>query len=148
MSYDINVMRRNKKDNAFEKVILRSKHEIAGNTYCLGGTDEAWVNITFNYAKFFYEIWPKPNGEKVDIRPFFEMFNGHTGGIRSLYGKPIDIVMKELVRGIDSLGDEKPSEDPWAATAGNAKLALQKLLTLCEIAKMENPDCELTIDGD
>lgn len=148
MSYDIRVKKRNAKDGVIEDVVLRSKHDIAGHTYRLGGTDEAWINITYNYVKFFYDIWPKPNGEKPVTHPFDEMFSDNSGGIRSLYGKPIDFVIKELVRGIDHLGDEKPSQDPWEPSPGNAKLALQKLLTLCEIAKMENPDGELTIQGD
>lgn len=139
MSYDIRVKKLNAKDNVLEDVVLRSKHDIAGHTYCIGGTRDAYLNITYNYARFFYGIWPRPKGE---------MSSDNQGGIRFLYGKPIDFVVKQLVGGIDILGDEEPSNDPWEATPGNAKLALQKLLTLCEIAKLENPDCELTIQGD
>lgn len=143
MSYDIRVVRR----KSGETVTLKNKIDIRGGTYCAGGTVEAWLNITYNYAKFFYELWPKKNGEKVDTTPFAEMFNGKGGGIRSLYGKPLDDVISELDRAVRSLKGEK-DDDYWKSTEGNARYALFNLKVICEIARMENPGEDLTINGD
>lgn len=67
MSYDIQLC-----DPVTREVLhLDAPHQMTGGTYALNGTDECWLNITYNYAKFYY----KPNvfGEK---------------GVRTLYGKP------------------------------------------------------------
>lgn len=143
MSYDIRVVRR----KSGETVVLKNKIDLRGGTYCEGGTDEACLNITYNYAKFFYEIWPKKSGEKVDTRPFFEMFNGNDGGIRSLYGKPLDEVIAELDKAVLSLKGER-DEDYWKSAEGNARAALFNLKVICEIARMENQGEDLTINGD
>lgn len=130
MSYDINVVR--SKDKS--RVRLRSKHGIQGGTYAIGGTDEAWLNITYNYSEWFCKLWP-------------ERDDNNGGGIRSLYGRPIDEVIEELDRAIGILKGE-PDEDYWAATEGNAREALFELKLLCELARHENQGVELELYGD
>lgn len=130
MSYDINVVR--SKDKSM--VHLKSKHVIHGGMYAIGGTDEAWLNITYNYSEWFYKLWPKHDDN-----------NG--GGIRSLYGRPIDEVIEELGQAIGILKGE-PDEDYWAATEGNARDALFKLKLICEMARYENQGEALELMGD
>lgn len=143
MSYDIRVVHR----KTGKTVMLKNKIDLRGGTYCAGGTEVAWLNITYNYAKFFYKLWPKNNGEKVNTTPFAEMVNGNGGGIRSLYGRPIDDVITELDKAVRTLKGNK-NADYWKATAGNARSALFNLKVICEIARMENPGKDLTIIGD
>lgn len=125
MSYDISI--KNKKTK--ETIVFPVKHTIAGGTYAVGGTDEAWLNITYNYAKFFYNTF----GDK---------------GIRSLYGKDIAKTIPRIEKAIAALGNEKPVEDYWADTAGNAKAALINLKHLAELALLYFPDVEMVWDGD
>ena len=63
MSYDIRLV-----DAAGETIELSEPHTLRGGTFASGGTTEAWLNITYNYARFYYDIWPEQ-------------------GIRYLYGK-------------------------------------------------------------
>ena len=41
------------KTKAGETLRLPTTHNIAGGTFRLGGTDEAWLNVTYNYYRFF-----------------------------------------------------------------------------------------------
>lgn len=108
MSYDIHLT-----EPETKKVIyLDDKHDIGGGTYAMGGTNEAWLNITYNYSTHFSGIGPK--------------------GIRSLYGKTGLETIPILEKVISQLGDDV-DKDYWKATEGNAKKALLGLLTFAKI---------------
>ena len=50
MSYDIEL-----KDPVTQKTIeLDTPHQMQGGTYAIGGTTEAWLNITWNYNDWYY----------------------------------------------------------------------------------------------
>lgn len=62
MSYDIQLC-----DPVTREVLhLAAPHQMSGGTYVLNGTDECWLKITYNYAKFYYR--PNVFGEKVSAR--------------------------------------------------------------------------------
>ncbi len=106
LSYDICLL-----DPKTHQVIeFDFKHGIKGGTYALGGTTEAWVNITYNYAEHFYNTM----GEK-DIRTIY--------GMTGAESVPI------LQNAINQLNDDV-SDDYWEPTEGNVKRALQMLLDL------------------
>jgi hypothetical protein len=109
MSYDI-YLRYQDGGRAY----LSQQHTITGGTYVLGGTDEAWLNVTYNYASHFEAV----------LGPV---------GIRSIYGLeakesiPILKAAAKKLRG-------RPSRDYWEPTEGNAKKALLDLVRLAKIA--------------
>ena len=118
MSYDINLC-----DPVTHDIIeFDSPHQMKGGTYCVGGTTEAHLNITYNYGKIYREKFGKE-------------------GIRTIYGMTGAESIPVIQKVIDSLSDETNS-DYWTATEGNAKRALYGLLSF---AKMR-PDC--VCDGD
>jgi hypothetical protein len=52
MSCDITL-----RDPVTDEVIqFDSPHTLKGGNYALGGTTEAWLNITYNYAEHFYRV--------------------------------------------------------------------------------------------
>ena len=109
MSYDIELV-----DSVTgETLTLDSAHHMRGGTYQVGGTMEAHINITYNYAKHFYDVF----GDK---------------GIRFLYGKTAAETIPHLKEGAGCLKDDK-SDDYWEATEGNAKAAILQLLALAEM---------------
>lgn len=62
MSYDIYLRDRVTK----ETVNFDTPHQMAGGTYAVGGTTEAWLNITYNYSQWYYKDGVFPDrGEKV-----------------------------------------------------------------------------------
>ena len=109
MSYDICL-----RDPVTKQTIqLDDHHDIKGGTYALGGTTEAWLNITYNYNRHFR----KTMGEE---------------GIRTIYGLTGTESITVLKDAIDKLGDDV-SDDYWETTEGNAKKALYGLLTFAEL---------------
>jgi hypothetical protein len=80
-----------------------------GGTYVLGGSDQAELNITYNYGKIFHEV-----------------LGG--GGISTLYGMTGTAAAPVLEAALAKIPDEPPSDDYWASTPGNARKALGRLL--------------------
>ena len=110
MSYSIRLVDAKTK----ERIELDKPHNLKGGTYCVGGTKEAWLNVTYNYASIFCKIL----GEK---------------GIRSIYGLTAKESIPILEKAAASLKDDV-SDDYWEPTEGNAKIALTDLLQLAKLA--------------
>lgn len=102
---------------------LDEKHQISGGTYAMGGTTDPWLNITYNYSKWFVKYL----GE---------------GGIRSLYGKQAKEVAEILIKTIPKMKTDV-DRDYWAATEGNARKALSDLLSLTLLVPQD-----AVLDGD
>lgn len=109
MSYDIDL-----KDRVTgEVIVLDFDHHMTGGTYCVGGTNEASLNITYNYAPHYY----KTMGDD---------------GIRTIYGMSGAESIPVLKKAIVQLSDDV-DEDYWKDTEGNAKRALIQLLTFAQL---------------
>lgn len=106
MSYDIRLIDPITK----ETLELEEPHNLRGGTYALGGTPEAWLNITYNYSDHFYRVL----GEE---------------GIRGIYGMTGKDSIPILVDAIHRLKDDA-SDDYWEPTEGNARQALINLHAL------------------
>ena len=109
MSYDIKLV------DQITKVVLEldEPHQMKGGTYCVGGSREAHLNVTYNYSQYFYHTL----GER---------------GIRSIYGKTGSESIPLLESAASQLGDDVDS-DYWKATEGNAKRALLQLIALARL---------------
>ena len=88
-------------------------HDMRGGTYCVGGTRELWLNVTYNYARHFRRVL----GEK---------------GIRSIYGMTGAESIPVLEDAASRLADDA-SDDYWDATEGNAKRALLQLAAMARL---------------
>lgn len=108
MSYDICL-----KHPITGETLQVEQHQIKGGTYAIGGTTEAWLNVTYNYSQHFRNVF----GEN---------------GIRTIYGLTGAESIPVLKNAIEQLGNDV-SEDYWEATEGNAKTALCGLLTLAQL---------------
>lgn len=111
MSYDISLC-----DPVTKAPIeLEAPHMIRGGTYAIGGTTELWLNVTYNYSRYYYR--PDVFGEK---------------GIRTIYGLTGAESIPVLKKAIAALGDDV-SPDYWEPTEGNAKRALTQLLSFAQM---------------
>ena len=111
MSYDISLL-----DPVSRKVIeIKEPHFMRGGTYQLGGTQELWLNVTYNYGRIFRR--EDVLGEK---------------GIRTIYGMTGLESIPVLIKAIAALGDDC-SNDYWEETEGNAKKVLIQLLTMAQM---------------
>lgn len=104
MSWDIYL-----KDPVSKEVItLPFEHHMYGGTYRIGGTNELWLNVTYNYGKVYRE---KTNGltlDYLDNKIAYDTIDFFEGLIKSL--------------------SDDVSDDYWEATEGNAKKAIYQLL--------------------
>lgn len=109
MSYDIYL----REPVSGSTIELDGKHFMRGGTYVVGGTRDAHLNVTYNYATIFSSVL----GSR---------------GIRSIYGKTGAESIRTLKAACEKLGDDV-SDNYWDATEGNAKRALLQLVALAEI---------------
>jgi hypothetical protein len=84
-----------------------------GGTYVLGGTTQAELNVTYNYAE---HMW-KHLGE---------------GGLKALHGKKAQDTIETLSKAVEALGTDRDS-DYWKSTPGNAGFALSILLSWAKL---------------
>ena len=111
MSYDIEL----KHPITHETLVCEVAHHITGGTYAVGGTQEMWLNITYNYADFYY---------REDV--FGE------NGIRTIYGMTGAESIPVIKKAMAALKDDV-SSDYWEPTEGNAKQALAGLLAFAQM---------------
>ena len=118
MSYDIYL-----KDPVTEETIeFDEYHFMTGGTYALGGTSEAWLNITYNYADYYYDA------TEGDERFYGQLWYDEPCnlGIRGIYGKTgaeSIPMLKEMIRKIT----EKYQKDgEWITTERNETIYLDK----------------------
>jgi len=114
MSYDIYL----KDPNTWDTIELPEKHDVKGGTFAVGGTTEAWINVTYNYAARFEHAFSNDKG------------------VRSIYGLTAAQSIPILEAAMSRLGDDT-HPDYWEPTEGNAKEALRGLL---ELARLAPPD--------
>ena len=127
MSYDISLT----DPVTGETLQLDVPHHMRGGTYAVGGTTEAHLNVTWNYAKHYYRVFtPAPLRPGVD--PHHANEGGTVGGIRAIYGLTGAESIPVLKSAIDQLGDDV-HPDYWDPTEGNAKRALTQLLALAQM---------------
>ena len=98
MSYDISLC-----DDAGRPVRVAPFED--GGTYVLGGSDEAELNVTYNYAGLF--------------------------GFRDLHARRASDTIPELREAVQRLGTERDA-DYWKPTLGNAGAACARLLVWAE----------------
>lgn len=131
MSYDIRLTDPVTK----ETLHLDTCHQMAGGIYAIGGTDEAYLNITYNYARWYYKPGVFPDkGEE-------------SGGIRSIYGlSGADSipVLQNAISFLGSTAEDLSTEEAlcyvksgatgyWMPTKANAIRPLYQLLALAKI---------------
>ena len=128
MSYDISL-----NDPVTKETLhAQSPHQMHGGTYAVGGTTEMWLNITYNYAVWYY---------KPDVFPLSDL------GIRSLYGmsgaESIPVLQHAIsaLEGMDEdMSDEEKEEyedrgiaEYWWPTRANAIKPLYQLLAMARM---------------
>jgi hypothetical protein len=106
-----------------EVIHLDEPHHMRGGTYCVGGTADLRLNITWNYADHYYRLFPpEPKKEGQDCGL----------GIRWLYGRSAVETIPVIQGVIDQLGDDV-TDNYWDGTEGNAKRALVQLVTMARM---------------
>ena len=109
-------------------------HHIRGGTYQIGGTTEMWLDVTYNYADWYYSPGVFPSFED-------EEFSSGRSGIRSIYqmsGAESIPVLKHAIQMLEAMPDDAvPVEgDPnsyWTPTRAHAIRPLYQLLAFAQM---------------
>lgn len=131
MSYDISLTDPVTK----ETIHFDDPHFMTGGTYALGGTKEAWLNITYNYAEWYYKdgVFPDKGEDASGIRSIY-----------GLYGADSIPVLQHAISVLESM-DEDISEEElkkckeqgvsgyWLPTRQNAIKPLYQLLAMAKM---------------
>lgn len=131
MSYDISLC----DPVTHETMEVGTPHQITGGTYAIGGTKELWLNITYNYDRWYYKdgVFPKKDGEVQGIRTIYGM-----SGAESIP------VLKNAIEVLESLTEEISDEERkeceeqgttgyWMPTRENAIRPLYSLLAFAQM---------------
>lgn len=103
MSYDVDLL------DKTGMVHYMDESFVDGGTYCVGGTTECSINITYNYAEVF------------------------GGLVRELHGKVAKDTLPQLQAFVKQWQHARPYEkDYWAPTPGNARTAIMRLISFAE----------------
>ena len=146
-----------------QRIEFDSVHDMRGGTYALGGTREAWLNITYNYADYYYEVF-----DEDGIRHIYGMTGAESipvlrimiDQITNRYQKDGQWIstMRTKARFLDENGNEfrdiveavrsgreykteeyevevseGPNEDYWEDTAANAIRPLHQLIAMAQM---------------
>lgn len=115
MSYDISLV-----DKYTGRTIHNTtNHNISGTTYAMNGTDELWINISYNYRNWFMKCF------KNDGIHFLE------GKVSSETWEPLQKALVFLASNYDI---KDCSSDPWSPESGDAYDMIINLLNLAYIA--------------
>ena len=131
MSYDITL-----KDPVTHEIIeFDEPDQMKGGMYAIGGTREAWLNITYNYANYYYDA------TEGDDRFFGKLWYDEPKnlGIRGIYGKTgaeSIPMLQEMIERIKPMPDEECPADCkgyWKPTAENAVRPLHYLIAMAQL---------------
>ena len=118
MSYDISLL-----DPVTMKTIeFDSPHDMRGGTYAMNGTKEATLNITYNYANYYYDATDAdPRFAHDEVSAYYS--DGTTGpiqtryGIRGINGKSGAESIPMLEDMIRSIEEKYKKDGQWIETA-------------------------------
>ena len=119
MSYDISLVEPTTK----KTITVDFKHQMKGGTYCVGGTDELYLNITWNYCPYFFDA--TENDER-----FYK--GDKNQGLRAIYGKTGAETIPMLTDMAERIRKKYQNEDgTWKKTKRKETLFLDE--NGCEI---------------
>lgn len=129
MSYDISLVHPVTK----ETLLLEAPHHIQGGTYAIGGTREAWLNITYNYSRWYYMDGVFPEGEQNGIRSIYGMSGAESIPVLKKAIAVLEASDQELSPEEQAEYKERGAGGYWTPTKANAIAPLYGLLAFAQM---------------
>lgn len=131
MSYDISLCDPVTK----ETLTMDAPHQMRGGTYALGGTDEMWINITWNYAKWYYMdgVFGKEGDENKGIRTIYGLSGAESIPVLKHAIETIENSDKEISEEERKQHEEQGATGYWMPTKENAIRPLYSLLAFAQM---------------
>ena len=136
-----------------ETIELDAPHQMTGGTYAIGGTTEAHLNVTYNYAELLYEHldnekgirWlygqpaadtiPRLEASELDIAALPDQ-DKPTQNTLDQYAKYVEICDKHEAEGLMTDITRQGPPDPdsyWCSTPANVRRALKQIIALAKM---------------
>ena len=134
MSYDIELCDPVTKETLHAKF----KHEMTGGTYAIGGTDELWLNITWNYAEWYYKpgVFAATKEESKGIRTIYGMSGAESICVLQNAINALQSMTEDIDEDSRRRCEEQGVTGYWMPTRSNAIKPLYQLLAMA----MMRPD--------
>lgn len=118
-----------------ETINFDMPHQMTGGNYAVGGTTEAWLNITYNYSRWYYKdgVFPAKNEEKEGIRTIYGMSGAESisvleNAINTIENMTEDLTEEEIQEYADN-----HAGGYWTPTRANAIKPLYQLLAMARM---------------
>lgn len=131
MSYDITLNDPVTK----EPIQLDTPHQMQGGTYAVGGTTEAWLNITWNYADWYYRagVFAPAREESKGIRTIYGMTGAESIPVLQKAIKTLESLTEDISDEKRQQCEAQGATGYWMPTRINAIRPLHQLLALAQM---------------
>lgn len=131
MSYDISL----RDPVTKETLCMGSPHQMKGGTYAIGGTDEMWLNITYNYADWYYMdgVFGKEGDENKGIRTIYGLSGAESIPVLKHAIETLENSDKEISEEERKQHEEQGATGYWMPTKENAIRPLYSLLAFAQM---------------
>lgn len=131
MSYDIYLIDPVTK----ETLTTKFKHEMTGGIYAIGGTTKLWLNVTYNYADWYYlpGVFAKTESESKGIRTIYGMTGAESIPVLEKAIAELESLDKDISEEERKECEEQGATGYWMPTRENAIRPLYHLLTMAKI---------------
>lgn len=111
-----------------ETLELDEPHQMRGGTYAIGGTKEAWINVTYNYSRWYQKAF----GEK-NIRTIYGMSGAQSIPVLEKAIKALESMSEDIGDEERRKCEEQGATGYWMPTRQNAIKPLYQLLALARM---------------
>lgn len=131
MSYDISLVDPVTK----ETLQMETPHLMRGGTFALGGTTEMWLNVTYNYAQWYYKdgVFPIKDGDKQGIRTIYGMSGAESISILKNAISILEGLTEDISDADRKKYEEQGATGYWMPTRANAIKPLYSLLAFAQM---------------
>lgn len=131
MSYDISL-----RDPVTQETLCAEfEHEMTGGTYAVGGTKELWLNITYNYAGWYYRpgVFGPTREESKGIRTIYGMSGAESIPVLQKAIAALQAMTEDISDEERRQCEEQGATGYWMPTRDNAIRPLFQLLAMAKI---------------
>lgn len=118
-----------------ETLLLESNHFMTGGTFAIGGTSEMWLNVTYNYAEWYYKdgVFPEINGENNGIRTIYGMSGAESIPVLKNAISVLENCSEDISEEERRECEEQGATGYWMPTRENAIKPLYSLLSFAQM---------------
>lgn len=116
-----------------ETLLLDMPHQMKGGTYAAGGTREAWLNITYNYSRWYYMEGVFPEREYKGIRSIYGMTGAESIPVLKKAIAVLEASDQELSPEEKTKLEAQGASGYWLPTKANAIAPLHSLLAMAQM---------------